>query len=369
MVSIIGAGPVGNYLASNLAKNGISVQVYEEHKVIGTPVACTGILTSYLTDFMKVDKEFVVNKINQTNVYSPDGNLASIKLKDNYIVDRTLFDAHLAEIAKSNGAEYNIGFKFTSMSKSLNGKYSMKFANGESREDDIIVGADGPSTSVGRAKGIYEGRKFVTGHQARVKMNEKIDPNIIEFFLDEGNYIGWLVPEDEKIARIGVASHVNVKKHFEELMKKRPGKLLGWQSGAIPVYNPRLDYEKDKVYLIGDAATQVKATTYGGIIPGMHAADLLNEVIRDEMPDGSYQNGLKNGIGKDLHMHLMLRKLMNRFTKEDYNELIRMCEKKSVKDAIYKFDREYPKRLLASLFFKEPRFVKFSRCLFRKEIA
>ncbi len=368
MASIIGAGPVGNYLASKLAQQGIPVKVYEEHKKIGAPVACTGILTPYLTDFMKAEGDFVVNTINQTDVYSPEGKFVSIKLKENYIVDRTLFDAHLAELAKSHGAEYNIGWKLTSMKKE-NGKYQLQFGNGKTSEDVIVVGADGPGTTVGRCNGIYEGRKFVVGHQARVRMKKKIDSSIVEFFLDEGNYIGWLVPEDEKIARIGVASHANVKTYFEKLMKRRPGEVIEWQSGAIPVYNPKLTYEKEKVYLIGDAATQVKATTYGGIIPGMHAADVLSEVIAKEMPEGSYQRGLDKTVGKNLKTHLMMRKLMNRFTREDYNELIRMCEKKSVKDVIYEFDREYPKKLLVSLFLREPRFVKFSKCLLRKEIA
>ena len=117
MVSIIGAGPAGNYLASKLAKNGLNVDVYEDHKKIGIPVACTGILTNYLKDLIKIDDNWIVNKINQTEVYSPDGNFVSIKLKKNYVVDRTLFDSSLAEIAESNGANYHKGFRFLSFKK------------------------------------------------------------------------------------------------------------------------------------------------------------------------------------------------------------------------------------------------------------
>ena len=43
MISIIGAGPAGSYLASLLRKE--EVEVFEEHDKIGLPVQCTGITT------------------------------------------------------------------------------------------------------------------------------------------------------------------------------------------------------------------------------------------------------------------------------------------------------------------------------------
>ena len=59
---------------------------------------------------------------------------------------------------------------------------------------------------------------------------------------------------------------------------------------------------------------------------------------------------------------------MNRFSKEDYNKLIQLCEKKSVKDLIYKYDREYASKLLFKLLINQPKFASFGKCLFRKEI-
>ena len=352
MVSIIGAGPVGNYLASKLSAEGVNVEVYEEHSKIGVPIACTGILTSYLSDFVNVSEDYMVNKIDRTDVYSPDGNSVSIKLKKNFIVDRTLFDSHFAEVAESNGVKIHTGCKLISLKNNL-----LKFKNKEVRSD-VIVGADGPNSIVARSSGIFGNRNFVVGHQARVKLKDKVDSNVVEFFLGKGNYIGWLVPEDEKTVRLGVASHTGTNDYFNELLKKRDGKLLGWQSGVIPIYDPKLEIEKDNVFLVGDAATQVKATTYGGIIPGMHAADVLKDVI---LNGGSYTKGVNRTIGKSLKTHLSVRNLMNKFSEKDYNDLIKLCNKDSVKGLIYEHDREYPKKLLMSLLVKEPRFLKFMR--------
>ena len=45
MITIVGAGPAGSYLAYLLAKQGEKVIVLEEHSAVGSPVQCTGIVT------------------------------------------------------------------------------------------------------------------------------------------------------------------------------------------------------------------------------------------------------------------------------------------------------------------------------------
>jgi geranylgeranyl reductase family protein len=368
MVSIIGAGPVGSYLAHKLASNGLNVDVYEDHKKIGIPVACTGILTNYIKSLIKIDDDWVVNKINQTNVYSPNGNSVNIGLKKNYVVDRTLFDLSLAEMAKSAGVKYHKNFRFLSSKQNKEKKYSLKFQNGKKIDTSILVGADGPNSSVAKSAGIIGERKFIAGQQARVRMKSKIDSNIVEFFLDEGNYIGWLVPESNRIARIGVASNKNLAYRFNNLMKSRPGKILCWQSGSIPLFNSKIKVEKGKTFLVGDAASQVKATTYGGIIPGMNAAKALNDCLIKDYSSGDYPIALNKSVNKNLKAHLFLRKLMNKFTKKDYNSLINFCENNKIKKILHKYDREYPSKLLFSLFLAEPKFAKFGLKILKKEI-
>ena len=58
MISIIGAGPVGCYLAYLLSKQGKQVQIFEEDSKIGRPIQCTGIVTSSINKIIKVKKEF-----------------------------------------------------------------------------------------------------------------------------------------------------------------------------------------------------------------------------------------------------------------------------------------------------------------------
>ena len=357
MVAIIGAGPVGNHLAAELCKRGFSVDVYEEHKVIGKPVQCTGLTTFFLNKLMKPDDSFVVNRISRTQVFGPDGKSVEIALPKNYIVDRTKFDAHLATVAQSHGAKYHSNHKFLS-SERQGQQHTLHFVNGKTSKTDLLVGADGPLSAVAKSNGMYGQRKFIIGHQARIKTHCAED--LVEFFIDEG-YFGWLVPESNKIARLGICSLDKPKHYFDKLHHLRPGKILEWQSGIIPLYDPKTVTEKDHVYLVGDAATQVKASTLGGIIPGMMAAEELTKAL---VTGKSYEHLWKKRIGFELWVHLLIHKMMlQRFHKEDYNKLIRLVQQPRITKLITTHDREFPSLLLAKMALLGPRFLQFTRFL------
>ena len=358
MVAIIGAGPVGNHLAAQLCKQGFSVDVYEEHKVIGKPIQCTGITTFFLNKLMKPDDSFVINRISRTQVFGPNGKSVEIALPKNYIVDRTKFDAHLAALAQSNGAKHHSNHKFISSTRQ-GSQHTLHFANGKTTSTDILVGADGPLSAVAKSNNMYGQRTFIVGHQASVQI--PCTEDLVEFFIDEG-YFGWLVPENNKIARLGICSLDKPKHYFDKLHKLRQGKILEWQSGIIPLYDPKVTTEQDNVYLVGDAATQVKASTLGGIIPGMMAAEELTKAL---VTGKSYAQLWKKRIGFELWVHLLIHKMMlQRFHTQDYNKLIKLVQQPRITNLITTHDREFPSLLLAKMAFLEPRFLQFLRFLF-----
>ena len=68
MITIVGCGAAGSYLAYLLAKRGKDVTIIEEHKKIGSPVQCTGIVTSSIENFIKLRKGIVANRLNKVIV-------------------------------------------------------------------------------------------------------------------------------------------------------------------------------------------------------------------------------------------------------------------------------------------------------------
>jgi digeranylgeranylglycerophospholipid reductase len=116
-IAIIGGGPVGCYCAYLLAKSGHNVSVYEEHKEIGSPVQCTGLLTSDFDQFAIPMKSFLINSFSEVEINSPHVNV-SLKQKE-YLVCRKKFDNCLAKMASTEGANLFLGHSF----QSKEGKY------------------------------------------------------------------------------------------------------------------------------------------------------------------------------------------------------------------------------------------------------
>ena len=365
MVRVIGAGPSGNYAAYLLARKGVDVDVYEDHDIVGKPIQCTGIMTSYLNNLIHIDgwEDFLVNTIDGTRVFGPDGESAYVKLKKNYIVDRALFDQHLAKLAQEHGADYHYKHRFTN-AQFRKDHLDISFANGTTVQDTTLIGSDGPGSLVAKSAGLFGERRFVVGVQARVSLKH-IDPTIVDFYVDKNadGYIGWVVPENDHIARIGVASYQHAHDYFQELLKKTGGNILEWQSGAIPLYQPRqamsVTRQGSSVFLLGDAATIVKATTYGGIIPGMMAAEELAQVILRGGSAKQYERAWRKRVGKELWLHLMIRKYMDKFSLADYKRLNQYTNQEKVLEVLEEHDREYPSRLLFKILWREPRFLRF----------
>ena len=173
------------------------------------------------------------------------------------------------------------------------------------------------------------------------------------YFGDVPDFFGWAVPESDTKARVGVASEKNVSEYFNILSKKlnlKEKDLTECQAGPIPIYNSKIKTSKDNIYLIGDAAAQVKSTTGGGIVYGMRAGKILANCLNDEK---NYEEEWRKEIGKELELHLRVRKFLNKLSKEDYNEFIKVLKNVDLGN----FNRDYPLKNLKM--FMKPSLVGF----------
>src|SRR3989344_992873 len=320
MIAIIGAGPGGSYLASMLAKNGKEVLLVEEHPEVGNPIQCTGILSSSSNALdIKIPEKLIVNKIKRVQIISPNNNVIFNLNEPDLILDRMMFDKYLADEAVNNGAKLLLSHRFLDYKNNM---ISLRHkGNIVSYNSEILVGADGPNSQVAKSSNIHGGRRFWIARQCRAKINSEKDLFKVHFDKNiSPDFFGWVVPENEKIARIGIGAEKNSEEYFKRyLLKLGNPEIIDYQAGLIPIYDPKLPRQKNNIYLIGDAALQTKALSGGGIIKGMMAAEELNKAIINNL---DYEELWRKRIGLDLYLSLKIRNFLNKFSNEDYNKLI-----------------------------------------------
>ncbi|MBI4152918.1 NAD(P)/FAD-dependent oxidoreductase [Candidatus Woesearchaeota archaeon] len=357
-INIIGAGPIGGQTAYLLAKRGYDVHLYEDHAHVGTPVQCTGLMTLSLNDIVAPKKEFMVSTAEEQEVISPNGSKITIRSKE-YIVDRTLFDNYFVNRAIDAGATLHSQHRFIHRENGFLQFRDKKNNTLVQAKRTITIGADGPISTVAKEFNMFGQREFYYGIQARVK--GKFNERKIQVFF--GNSVApelfaWIVPENNDIARVGLGTKRNATPFFQNFMKQHNFTALDMQAGPIPVYNPSIPSQniKEQAYLIGDAATQVKATTLGGLIPGLKAAQCLADAIEHNK---NYQKLWKKAIGRRLWLHLKIRQVMDTFNDEEWNRFIMLIGQQKIKRIFEAHDREKPFHLFVHSLVKEPRMLPF----------
>lgn len=377
-IAIIGAGPAGLNLAARLSSSGFRTRVYEEHNEIGLPVQCTGIVTDSIRRLVRLPDRVIVDRVEAARIHPPSGKSILVRFaRPDLVLDRAAFDRFLASQARHSGARILTGHRLISAGFSAGKIICIFNASGKRRycKADILVGADGPYSTVARLMKLGRIRHFWTGIQAVARLRAG---STVDFYPHIGTY-GWIVPAGKSTARIGVVAEKNPKKHFEILVKMSLGrrfreKILEMNAGPIPIYEPGLKTSRiiggspgggPRAYLLGDAAGHVKATTGGGIVPGLQAGSLLSECISK---GADYDRMWKKKLGRSLLAHLLVRMALDRMDSKDYDSLIKKFSSRKLRKILGEVGRDSPlclaKRLLLarpSLLFLARHFMRFGR--------
>jgi len=333
MISVIGGGPAGLYTAFRLAKAGKSVTVYEEHKTIGEPVQCTGIVTRELEKLVPI-KKFLVNMLKYAKIRSRK-RVLKLPVSD-LVIDRSKFDQYLAEKAEDAGANIITGQKLT------------KIPSG------IVIGADGPDSLIRKELNPKIRTEYYVGKQAVVKGNFAPDTFSVKLGSAAPGFFSWTVPINDNLARIGVAAKGNPDQYFQKLTKNK--KIESIQAGIIPIYQ-KLKVHRGSMYLVGDAAAFVKATTGGGLVPGLQAARILTDCIIHRK---SYEKNLKN-IRKELSFHKFIRNTLDKFSDNDFDNLLSILNRDNLKPVFSTISRDNSVSLVMNLLIRQPRLISYAR--------
>ncbi|MBN2599831.1 MAG: FAD-dependent oxidoreductase, partial [Candidatus Thermoplasmatota archaeon] len=126
-IAVVGGGPVGCFVAEQLARQGRQVVVFEEHPTIGEPVHCAGLISQRVLDIIRCPQDEVVqNRIYGAIIHSPageggEGNLLTIGDDKVHavVINRQKFDRYIAHNAQKAGTTLLLRHKLVTLTKQL----------------------------------------------------------------------------------------------------------------------------------------------------------------------------------------------------------------------------------------------------------
>src|SRR2546422_4909512 len=161
-VLVIGAGPAGAVAALEAKRSApeLDVMLLERDARVGTPVRCAvGVGNAGLREFADPDgAPWAARKITRVVFVAPDDTEVKVAERDvGWILDRTQFDAFLAERAVALGAELLVNTEAAGMTCEPDGRWRVRLhdAGGDTTcRARVVIGTDGVEAMVGRWEGL-----------------------------------------------------------------------------------------------------------------------------------------------------------------------------------------------------------------------
>ncbi len=368
-VDIVGGSAAGLFAAYLLAREGKRVRLFDANDVLHTE-SRTLITTSHLTDVLGFfPRDAVCNKITQIDLFSPGRSVTIPMQMPDLVVERSTVVRLLAQRALDEGVEIRGGCKFLSLEPAeqgvtvtINDTYRNRV---EKFKTKTLVGADGSFSRVAKmATGDGHGTTPIL--QAIVKLPDGASVNTTQVWFEPEDtpYFYWLIPESQKQAAVGFIAeegkHGRTK--LEKFLARQGLEILDIQAARVPAYSHFTRQWKNvsgaDVYLVGDAAAQVKVTTVGGLVTGLRGAKAAADAI---LRRRDYLTELKP-LRRELGLHLILRCVLNRFRSRDYDRLLALLNEKTIL-LLGRYNRDQAAHMLCRILWAQPRLLGFGMVL------
>jgi flavin-dependent dehydrogenase len=362
--AVIGASASGLYTALLLARSGEEVTIHERRNEVD-PQERTLIVTGAMRDMLgDVAEKSIVNEIRQFELYA-DGKVATVPLgRPDLIIERSALIRSLAKEAETAGVQIRSGRRFKGIEPAGDGM-AIRFAAAGNETETVysktLVGADGTYSDVATSAG-WSQQPTVSLLQAVVKLPVDLPPSTsrVWFRPEDTPYFYWLIPESESLGALGVIAEdaTTIRPRLERFLEDKGLEPLEFQAARIPCYRRWRPVHKrvggGDVYLVGDAAGQVKVTTVGGIVTGFRGAQAVAEQILGH----SHKKTLR-GLRRELEIHRVIRKIMHPFGEDQYRQMVVLIND-ATRKSLVRHDRDRAVNMMWRVAIGQPGFVWLS---------
>ncbi len=361
-VAVVGGSAAGLLTASVLARKGVPVRVFERIENL-EPAERTLIVTHRMRNLLGPAAEHsIVNEIRRFELFT-DGRFATFPLKDpDLIIERRALIQGLADEARKAGASVELGRRFHSLHPNGRGLVMEVERTSDGSREEVraatIVGSDGVTSRVARAAG-WTPLETVPLMQAIVNLPKDMprDTARVWFVPQDTPYFYWLIPESATRGAFGIigVTGPETRKHLENFLVKKNLDPIEFQGARIPVYKRWIPVHRKvgsgSVYLVGDAAAQVKVTTIGGTVTGFRGALGVAEAILN----GGISRELRS-LRRELDLHLLVRRSLHDFQQPDYSRLVDLLNDPA-RRSLSEYSRDEAWKILWRVCLSQPKLI------------
>jgi len=351
-ILVVGAGPIGSYLAFRLAKEGFKTAIFEEDKEVGKNVICTGI----------IGKE-TFEKFN-LNFFSPAGALLEYNPPHPlaYVVDREKFDKGLFQWAKEEGVEVYLG-NYAEEVKVTPQFCEVKVSDGASfykKKAKVVILATGIKYKLHKKLGLTSPPSFLQGVQIETILKSPLEETEIYIGrkVSPGSF-AWAVPLGDSRTRIGILAKNKADTYLEKIIQNRFKERLVEEPQIRKksiAYGLSRKTTGERVMAVGEAAGQVKTTTGGGIAYGLFCSEIAIKVLKKAFFKGKfgprefieYEKLWKSKLRKEIRMGDYARRIFGKFNDSQIEKAFKFIKGREglVKLLEKNFDFEFHSKFL-----------------------
>jgi len=363
-IAVVGGGPAGLIAAKTAAEKGSNVLLFESRDKIGFHEHCAGLLSVdglKKLGFPNLPSDIIQNNsVIGSHIYSPSGKLVTVKKNSTtaYVVDRIKFNEYLSTLAIEKGVEIRTSTQIIDLERKNKSivLHTGKRTSSERIKTKIAILAEGRFPKLNAAVNLPSPPRNKTIFASSYFMSnvKDIDPKYVELFQTQKyapGFFAWIIPMNEDSAKIGLGSSFSPSgKYLEKFVSDHPiakEKLKGAKiekktSGAIPLNSHIKRTYTDNVLVVGDAASQTKPTTGGGVILGGIASRYAGEVAASSIfADNQsaqylsrYEKLWKKEMKTNLFVMKHVRQYLNTLTDRDTEKLFSLIEKPKTRSIV-----------------------------------
>jgi flavin-dependent dehydrogenase len=377
-IIIIGASTPGLFAASLLSKAGADVEVYERSGALDSAPR-TLIVTEKISEVLGfVPAEVILNEVKFVELFSRSKATTVELARPDLIIERQKLILLLARMAEEAGAKIFLGRRFLNFASCGNGGNSVNVAFRDSNasvnrqtQADVLIGADGVFSGVARSAS-HNGHFQTALLQARVRINKDFDPDTYRVWFDPARtkYFYWLIPESDEIAAVGLIADDarQAGGALKPFLLEQGMEPIDYQASMVPMhkfqYFARVSEISRNVFLIGDAAAQVKVTTVGGVVTGLRGARAVVEAILNGRKNGEETSKLK----RELDLHLLVRRVLDGFNDMEYDMLLDFLDGE-LADILSNQTRDDLSRMFLNLISSQPKLLMLGARAFLRGVT